>query len=320
MLIVFVYVPNRVFFQRTCPHVHCLQGQGSSALCQGIPCRQSSGEGLGIPVIGPGHRDALSVGFDVLGQGIRYPCQIRFGNGRGQIQLAVRQLRSIRRNHPGPFRDGDHLGLLRLLALTGGKVCTHSAAHRAFPARSTFGALGGAIAHRDRRLRLFPGTAAGVSSAHRAFPVHQTFAALAFAGTLGRLVGCCAAGFADKGAGCPRCGRGIAAGFVMLVLAVQCSCDAAGVCAAHMGAGIRRLFLTLRREHAVGIALLRVGMDALGRGRIALLRMYMGAGAFRDCFAVAAVCVVLDVVFTQHGFGGQRPRRHQRQHQGRRRQ
>ena len=107
------------------------------------------------------------------------------------------------------------------------------------------------------------------------------------------------ADFTDIGAGGARRGRGIAAACVVLVLAAQGLRDAAALLTALVGAGIRRLFLTLCREGAVGIALLRVGMDALGHGSVALLRMGMGAGDFRRPFGVAAACVVLGVVLAQ---------------------
>lgn len=132
--------------------------------------------------------------------------------------------------------------------------------------------------------------------AHRAVLVDFLLGAEGFADTF-RFLGI--ADFTDIGAGGARRGRGIAADRVVLVLAAQGFRNAAALLTALVGAGVRRLFLTLCREGAVRISLLRVGMDALGHGSVALLRMGMGAGDFRRPFGVAAAFVVLGVVLAQ---------------------
>ena len=91
----------------------------------------------------------------------------------------------------------------------------------------------------------------------------------------------------------------------MLVLAVQRFCDTAGVLAAHMAAlgRFRRLYIG-RRGLVVCVLCFRVTlrrmlMDALGHFRIAILRVFVAAWRSRRPLGVAAIRVMLRVMFAQ---------------------
>ena len=94
---------------------------------------------------------------------------------------------------------------------------------------------------------------------------------------------------ADKAAGLTLHSGCIAAGFIMGGMDTGGDlCHAAGFLRANMGAGVRRLFLPLRGEHAVAVALRPVDMGT-GRGEaIAVVAADMGAGLPLHSFHVAA--------------------------------
>ena len=89
----------------------------------------------------------------------------------------------------------------------------------------------------------------------------------------------CIADFTYISARCACCCGNITAASVMFMLAVQFFCDTAAFLAALMGAGVSFIFRVFGGNNAVGIAILRMLVNAVRHKPIAVVRVARG---YRD--------------------------------------